>query len=147
MFDITEEIIRSGIKALLAEIFSVGTAPHGGGGGGLAGIIRSIAGLFTKGHEGGRVTPFGIQRYHTGGFPGLKRDEVMAVLQTGERVLNRREAKEYEKGKKDLTVIVNQVIQAWDAGDVWRNRNTLAMGVAEAIKRNSTIREVIREYA
>lgn len=147
MFDITEEVIRSGLKALLAELFTVGAPQGAGGGGGLAGIIRGITGFFTKGHEGGRVTPFGIRRYHAGGFPGLKQDEVMAVLQTGERVLNRREAKNYEKGKKSFNIVVNQVIQAWDAGDVWRNRDTLAMGVAEAIKRNSTIREVIREYA
>lgn len=31
------------------------------------------------------------QRYHAGGWPGLARDEVPAILQTGERVLSRRE--------------------------------------------------------
>lgn len=146
LFDITEEIIRSGIRALLAELFTFGTPEAGGGGGGIGGLIKGIAGFFTKGHEGGRVTPFGIQKYHRGGFPGLKSDEVLGVLQTGERVLNKKETKEYE-GPRGLTVIVNQVIQAWDSADVWRNRDTLALGVADAIKRNSTIREVIRQYA
>lgn len=35
-------------------------------------------------------------RYHSGGIAGLKPDEVPAILQTGERVLSRRQTAAYE---------------------------------------------------
>lgn len=40
----------------------------------------------------------GAPRYHSGGMVGLKPDEVPAVLQTGERVLNRQETAAYNQG-------------------------------------------------
>ncbi len=51
----------------------------------------------TVGRDGdARVVPFPLlaraPRYHSGGWPGLGNDEVPAILQTGERVLSRREA-------------------------------------------------------
>jgi hypothetical protein len=49
-----------------------------------------------------RVVPFPViaraPRYHSGGWPGLDNDEVPAILQTGERVLSRREAGSYGQG-------------------------------------------------
>jgi hypothetical protein len=45
------------------------------------------------------VTAFaGAPRLHTGGWAGLRPDEVPAILQRGERVLNRREAAGYGRG-------------------------------------------------
>lgn len=40
----------------------------------------------------------GAPRFHSGGMVGLKPDEVPAILQTGERVLNRQETAQYNSG-------------------------------------------------
>jgi hypothetical protein len=40
----------------------------------------------------------GAPRMHSGGWPGLRPDEVPTILQRGERVLNRREAADYVPG-------------------------------------------------
>jgi hypothetical protein len=64
-----------------------------------------------------RVHPaafIGAPRFHsgTGGPIGLKQDEVPAILQTGERVLNRKETMAYERAQRgtaggDATRVVN----------------------------------------
>jgi len=46
-----------------------------------------------------------------------------------------------------ITINVNQVIQAWDAQDVWRNRKMLSNAIADDIYNNGKIRSVIRSYA
>lgn len=89
--DITRIALRSAILGPLAA--SLGGALGGGAaGGGL------IAGIF---HEGGRVGDpaparlvpaalfAGAPRMHSGGWAGLRPDEVPAILQRGERVLSR----------------------------------------------------------
>jgi tape measure domain-containing protein len=85
--------VSGGIASALSGLFS----KSGKSGGGLFDII---AGLF---HEGGTVgqggksvsvSPsvfLGAKRYHRGGLPGLKKDEVPAILQTGEEVLSRKD--------------------------------------------------------
>lgn len=52
--------------------------------------VDSVSGaLLSPGiHSGGEITATGIRRFHGG---GLAHDEMMAVLQTGERVLNRQQ--------------------------------------------------------
>ena len=42
----------------------------------------------------------GAPRFHSGGVVGLKADEVPAILQTGERVLSRRDARAYEAAQR-----------------------------------------------
>jgi hypothetical protein len=60
---------------LAAEVF------HSGGIVGSSGTTRNVSpSVF-----------FGAQRYHRGGYAGLKPDEVPAILQRGERVLSKRE--------------------------------------------------------
>lgn len=73
----------------------------GGAGGGLGGL----GGLANIAHDGGTVGSLSrsrsvwpgvfaaAQRWHTGGFPGLKPDEVPTILQTGEQVLSRNEVR------------------------------------------------------
>ena len=65
--------------------------------GGLFGGMNFLFGNKTsaKKHDGGTISKF-----HTGGVVGgLEQDERVIVAQTGERVLNRKETKAFEKGK------------------------------------------------
>jgi lambda family phage tail tape measure protein len=82
-----------------------------------------------------QVTAFAdAPRLHAGGWAGLKPDEVPAILQRGERVLNRREAAGYGRGARAGTgVTVN--IDARGA----------QMGVAEQI--DARLRAAIPEIA
>lgn len=80
-----------------------------GWGGGVGAVAQSMGGVVTK-HNGGVVgsnTTGGMQskngispalfagapRFHSGGFPGLKSDEVPAILQKGEEVLSKDDPK------------------------------------------------------
>lgn len=105
------DLLRLGTRRLVTEplvgLLDRGIASLGGGGeGGLGGIfsgLQALAGRVVSAvfHEGGMVggpSPTrgvpalafaGAQRYHSGGFPGLRPDEVPAILQRGERVLSR----------------------------------------------------------
>ncbi|MFZ3582165.1 phage tail tape measure C-terminal domain-containing protein [Loktanella sp. DJP18] len=88
--DVTRIAIRQAILGPLANAMS---GVFGGGTGVLAGVF----------HQGGivgqpspmRAVPAlafaGAPRMHTGGWAGLRPDEVPAILQRGERVLSRRE--------------------------------------------------------
>jgi hypothetical protein len=82
---------------LAAQAASLALTQAASPGGALTGLT---AGVF---HEGGMVGSggrsrrvsgsvfYGAQRYHRGGYAGLKPGEVPAILQRGERVLSRRE--------------------------------------------------------
>lgn len=77
------------------------------GGGGVGPVVKEAIPVGSH-HTGGiagratrriRVSPllFGhAPRYHSGGIAGLKPDEVPAILQTGERVLSRRQTAMYD---------------------------------------------------
>ena len=78
----------------------IGSYYGGPAGGQAGGQIGSVAGQFTKWgikkfnkdtlkkkHDGGWIG----ERYHEGGWPGLQSDESGAILQSGERVLSRRD--------------------------------------------------------
>lgn len=59
-------------------------------------VSGSIGNLFAGRpgiHSGGEITPTGIRRFHSG---GMAHDEMLAVLQTGERVLNRAQNEAWE---------------------------------------------------
>jgi hypothetical protein len=119
-----------------------------GGGGFWGGLMGMIGGLF--GHKGGWVTDDGIQRFHNGGWPGLRNDEVPAILQTGERVLNRQEASEYGKGGKE-SPIYNITINAVDAQSfamlVRRNPEAIIGVVGENMSRNGSLRRISQASA
>lgn len=90
---IAQELALRAIKSLM-----------GAWGGDGTGAAASVAKQHTGGRAGqsfmrARVSPllFGqAPRYHSGGIAGLKPDEVPAILQTGERVLSRRQTAMYE---------------------------------------------------
>ena len=70
----------------------------------------------------------GAPRMHSGGFAGLRPDEVPAILQKGERVLSRRETAGYGAGGN---VTVN--IQTRDAESFRQSRTQVASDIARAV--------------
>ena len=95
---IAQELALRAIKAALSAW---------GGGGDVGPVVKEaipVGSLHTGGMAGQssrriRVSPllFGhAPRYHSGGIAGLKPDEVPAILQTGERVLSRRQTAMYD---------------------------------------------------
>lgn len=98
--DITTAIIKQ-------QILNALTSFMGGGGESATGAMVST-GVF---HAGGQVTAaggrsrqvnpaifMGAQRFHDGGLPGLKADEVPTILQKGEEVLTKNDARNAMNG-------------------------------------------------
>jgi ABC-type transporter Mla subunit MlaD len=151
MFDLVEEILKSQITSALQSVLTPTTGTGGGagvGGGvfGLGNIFGLITGLFA--HDGGLVTPKGIKKYHSG---GLADDEVPAILQTGERVLNRRQTREYDRGGRQSSGesnVYNITINAIDtqsfASAVMRNPGAIVNVVADNLMRNGSLRSAVR---
>ncbi|WP_246032525.1 phage tail tape measure C-terminal domain-containing protein [Thalassobius vesicularis] len=116
------------IASALSGIFGGGSVAaavsHAGGIVGLSGHTRQVPAM----------TFAGAPRMHSGGWAGLRPDEVPTILQRGERVLNRREAADYGRGGSSGSgVTVN--IDARGA----------QMGVAEQI--DARLRAAIPEIA
>ncbi|MFA5100165.1 MAG: hypothetical protein WC547_04705 [Candidatus Omnitrophota bacterium] len=136
-------------KLLLMKIFTA----MAGAGGTIFGV--PVASLF---HQGGTVER--RNRAFIRAHSGLAPDEVPIIAQTGEGVLSRRgmqgvggsdNLRALNNGEsirgEGITINVNQVIQAWDAQDVWRNRKMLSNAIADDIYNNGKIRSIIRSYA
>ena len=70
----------------------------------------------------------GAPRMHSGGWAGIKPDEVPAILQRGERVLSHREAQTYGAGGG-----VNVTIMARDAESFRQSRTQVASDIARAV--------------
>jgi hypothetical protein len=104
--------------------------------GGAGGIFANI--LHTGGMVGapgpGRMVPAlafaGAPRMHSGGWAGLRPDEVPAILQRGERVLSRREAAGYSQVSAST---VNVTINARDAESFRQSRTQVASDIARAV--------------
>ena len=155
---VTQALQEMFIKMLLVKALGVGLGSLGEGswagleGGAGAGAGRAVA------HSGGFVTRHGItQRMHKG---GLASDEVPAILQTGERVLSRKQNKMYENFVKNSRfgessqnsqsansqpVTVNNItIQAMDyksfANFAAENNSVFANAIMIASKKNHNIR-------
>jgi len=136
-------------KLLLIKMFTA----MAGAGGTIFGV--PVASLF---HQGGTIQR--RNRAFIRAHSGLAPDEVPIIAQTGEGVLSRRgmraiggsdNLRSLNNGESiqgdGITINVNQVIQAWDAQDVWRNRKMLSNAIADDIYNNGKIRSVIRSYA
>jgi Lambda phage tail tape-measure protein (Tape_meas_lam_C) len=109
----------------------------------LSGALGNLGGLFAPVlHAGGvvggaasaRMVPAmtftGAPRMHSGGWAGLRPDEVPAILQKGERVLNRREAQQYGAGSAQ-NVTIN--IQTRDAESFRQSRTQVSADIARAV--------------
>jgi hypothetical protein len=89
----------------LGPIANALSGAFGGFGGGNAGVIPMVnASIWHQGGMVGAGAPMrsvpalafaDAPRMHSGGWAGLRPDEVPTILQRGERVLNRREAASY----------------------------------------------------
>jgi hypothetical protein len=104
-----------------------------GGAGGLFANIQHAGGMV--GSPGpGRMVPAlafaGAPRMHSGGWAGLRPDEVPAILQRGERVLSRREAAGYGQSSAPT---VNVTIMARDAESFRQSRTQVAADIARAV--------------
>ncbi|MFD1510635.1 phage tail tape measure C-terminal domain-containing protein [Lacimonas salitolerans] len=114
----------------------------------LSGVLGSAGGIFANIlHNGGlvgspapgRMVPAmafaGAPRMHSGGWAGIKPDEVPAILQRGERVLSRREAAGYSRGAQsgDGNTTVNVTIMARDAESFRQSRTQVAADIARAV--------------
>ncbi|WP_296643860.1 phage tail tape measure C-terminal domain-containing protein [Roseinatronobacter sp.] len=114
----------------------------------LSGVLGSAGGIFANIlHSGGAVgspapgrmvpamTFAGAPRMHSGGWAGLKPDEMPAILQRGERVLSRREAAGYgaRGAGADGGTTVNVTIMARDAESFRQSRTQVAADIARAV--------------
>jgi hypothetical protein len=104
--------------------------------GGMGGIFASIL------HAGGMVGSAGptrlvpamafaaAPRMHSGGWAGLRPDEVPAILQRGERVLSRQEA---ASDRRTSAPTINITINARDAESFRQSRTQVASDIARAV--------------
>lgn len=121
-------------------------------------IGMAFPGLGQFFHQGGLVFHSGgiIPRAHSG---MLASDEIPIIAQTGEGVLSRRgmsglgvdnfnRLNSGEKlGGSSVSIVINPVIQAWDSRDIYRNRQMITGIISEAIKSNTQLRKIIKDYA
>ncbi|MBI2718143.1 MAG: phage tail length tape measure family protein [Rhizobiales bacterium] len=98
-------------------------------------------------HQGGmagesgatRQVPFELfrsaPRFHGGGF--LSPDEVPAILQRGERVLNRDETRAYNRGTRGGNTVVNVTIQTPTPAAFQASRTQIAADLSRAVQMGS----------
>jgi hypothetical protein len=109
----------------------------------LSGALGNLGGIFAPVlHAGGMVGSAAPQRMvlamafanaprmHSGGWAGLKPDEVPAILQKGERVLNRREARNYGQSSAQ-NITIN--IQTRDAESFRQSRTQVSADIARVV--------------
>jgi hypothetical protein len=143
--DITRIAIRSAILGPLA------TALGGSGGGGASGSLFGgggaglLAGIFHQGGVVGAPAPHhlvpalafaGAPRLHDGGMPGLRADEVPAILQRGEMVLSRAQVAAMGTARDTrppVNVVMN--ITTPDAGSFRQSQGQIAADAARAMQR------------
>lgn len=138
--DLNREMIKLALLNPLKNLLFGSNLPTFGQGSGILGSIFSR--LF---HDGGlvgaggvgRMVPAGVfaaaPRFHDGAY--LKPDEVPAILQRGERVLNRKEARAYERGDpRSSGAVVNVTIQTPNPTAFDASRTQIAAGLARAVR-------------
>ncbi|WP_426034806.1 phage tail tape measure C-terminal domain-containing protein [Cypionkella sp. TWP1-2-1b2] len=130
--DLAKLAVRKSVLGPIADILS-------GALGGIGGIFAPV--LHSGGMVGstmsGRMIPAlafaGAPRMHSGGWAGLRPDEVPAILQKGERVLSRRELAaqggSQAGGGQNIAVTIN----ARDAQSFRQSRVQVASDIARAV--------------
>ncbi len=110
--------------------------------------VFNISGL--KFHQGGVV------RAHSG---YLASDDVPIIAQSGEGIISRKgmaqlgayNLQRLNRGDGmtggGVTININPVIQSWDSRDIYRNRQMITGIVSDAIKSNTQLRKIIKNYA
>lgn len=171
--DIAKIIIRAQIaNAIMSVMGSFGGGAGGGGAGGTAAsgissVAKTLGSIRAPVNHSGAIVGetsnatrtvsaaifAAAKRYHNGGLIGLKPDERPAILQTGERVLNRAETREYGRGGSGPNVQVN-IINEGGQEMQEKSRNTRFDGetyiidiVTAAAGQPGKMRTAIREAA
>jgi len=140
IIDINKEIIKLAlINPLKNLLFGTNAATLENAGGMLGSLLAAF-----RLHEGGIVGLAGVPalapaaafarapRFHDGVF--LKPDEVPAILQRGERVLSREEARRYERGGGMGMPVVNVTIQTPSPAAFAASRTQVAADLARAVR-------------
>ena len=138
--DIQKELLKLAvINPLKNMLFGTNAATLGDAGG----LFGGLLGAFRL-HGGGIVGLAGAPalapmaafahapRLHDGAF--LKPDEVPAILQRGERVLSRAEARRYERGGGAAAPVVNVTIQTPNPVAFQASRTQIAADLARAVR-------------
>ncbi len=116
-------------RFLLGPLANALSGALGGIGGGIFASVLHSGGM-VGGAAPSRMVPAmafaNAPRMHSGGWAGLRSDEVPAILQRGERVLSRREAAGYGGG---VTVNIN----ARDAESFRQSRAQISADIARAV--------------
>ena len=148
-----DEIVSSWGKGLARMMFQTKAYGQDMGSGwsrafgiGLKGIGMALSGYGAGRGPGGSFTqPIGND-WNVGSIQGfasgtdyVPRDQ-LAMIHKGEKIIP---ASENNGGQ---TIQITQVIQAWSAEDVYRNRRMLAEAISEEIRKNSSTRGVIQRY-
>ena len=119
-------------RFLLGPIANALSGALGGAGGLFADVLH--AGGMVGAPGPGRMVPAmafaGAPRMHSGGWAGLRPDEVPAILQRGERVLSRREAAGYGQGSAPPVTVT---IMTRDAESFRQSRSQVAADIARAV--------------
>jgi hypothetical protein len=119
-------------RFILGPIANALSGALGGAGGIFANILH--AGGMVGAPGPGRMVPAlafaGARACTTAAGPGLRPDEVPAILQRGERVLSRREAAGYGQASAST---VNVTINARDAESFRQSRTQVASDIARAV--------------
>ena len=131
------------LARLAARRFILGPIANALGGalGGAGGLFANVlhAGGVVGAPGPGRMVPAAAfaaaPRMHSGGTLGLRHDEVPAILQRGERVLSRREARDFEAPRRDREAapVVNVTIQTRDAESFRQSRTQVAADISRAV--------------
>ena len=119
-------------------------------------IIDWVLGGIGLAHTGALVTPAGLVHdlpsYHSGGVvPGLRSDERIIKVLTGERILSREQNKKFEAGEYGKTEVTNVFnINAVDAASfvqlVRRHPEAITSVVAGDIVSDGPLRKTIMRY-
>lgn len=127
--DLARLATRRFITGPLAGV--LGSALSGLGGSWFADVLHAggVAGAPGPGRSVPALAFAGAERFHGGGWPGLRPGEVPAILERGERVLSRREAQGY--GAAPVTVHIH----ARDAESFRAGRAQIAADIARAVQR------------
>jgi len=121
-------------RFILGPIADALSGALGGAGGLFADVLHGGGVVGTAGSQ--RLVPAmafaGVPRMHSGGWAGIKPDEVPAILQRGERVLSRREAAGYGR-KQSAAPNISVTINARDAESFRQSRTQVAADIARAV--------------
>ena len=143
ILDITKELIKLAVLNPLKNLLFGQNSATISSVGGLFGSLFSgtSASIYHAGGMAGeaastRMLPMAMfrsaPRFHDGAF--LKPDEVPAVLQRGERVLNRAETLAYNRGRSGGGAIVNVTIQTPSPAAFQASRTQMAADLSRAVE-------------